>query len=208
MISTKRKILSKIQRRGRGTLWCAEDFLNLFQRHEIDESLVRLKEEGVIRRVIHGIYEYPSFSEILQCYVATDIDDLARVLARKFRWRICPDGETALNYLGLSTQIPAHSLYFSDGPSRKYDVGNRTLEFRHSAKRWMTFKMDESLLVVQGLMTMGQDHLSNGHVHILCRRFSPEIWERILNDISAAPIWIVERVRGFCRDRRENEKID
>ena len=41
MLSTKRIILTRIQRRGRGGLWCADDFLSTFQRHEIDESLVR-----------------------------------------------------------------------------------------------------------------------------------------------------------------------
>ena len=49
MLSTKRKILTRIQRRGRGGLWCADDFLSTFQRHEIDESLVRFKDEGIIR---------------------------------------------------------------------------------------------------------------------------------------------------------------
>ena len=65
MLSTKKKILARIQRRGRGGLWCADDFLSTFQRHEIDESFVRLMNEGVIRRVIPGIYEYPRFSELL-----------------------------------------------------------------------------------------------------------------------------------------------
>jgi len=55
MLSTKKIILAKIQRRGRGGLWCADDFLSTFQRHEIDESFVRLMNEGVIRRVIPGI---------------------------------------------------------------------------------------------------------------------------------------------------------
>ena len=206
MLSTKKKILARIRRRGPGSLWCADDFLSSFQRHEIDESFVRLMNEGVIRRVIPGIYEYPRFSELLQCQVATDIDELAQTLARKFRWQICPDGETALNHLGLSTQIPGRTLYFSDGPNRKYEVTGQTLEFRHSTKRWLTFKKNESLIVVQGLIALGQAQMTTEHVHLLCKRFTIETWEHILTDISAAPIWIVETVRGICRKRRDNEK--
>ena len=41
---------------------------------------------------------------------------------------------------------------------------------------------------------------------ILCKRFSTETWEHILADICAAPIWIVETVRGICRKGREDEK--
>ncbi len=199
MLSTKRKILARIRRGGPGGLWCADDFMSTFQRHEIDESFARLMKEGVIRRVIPGIYEYPRFSELLQCPVATDINELARTLARKFRWQICPDGESALNYLGLSTQIPGRTLYFSDGPNRTYEVEGQTLEFRHSAKRLLTFKKIESLIVVQGLMALGQTQMTTEHVHLLCRRFPAAMWERILADISSAPIWIVETVRGICR---------
>lgn len=206
MLSTRKRILTRIRRRGPGGLWCADDFLSTFQRHEIDESLVRLKDEGIIRRVIPGIYEYPRFSELLQCRVATDIGELARTLARKFRWQICPDGETALNHLGLSTQIPGRTLYFSDGPNRKYEVEGQTLEFRHSTKRWLTFRKAESLIVVQGLMALGQSQLTTGHLHLLCNRFTIETWERILADISAAPIWIVETVRGICRKGRDDGK--
>ena len=203
MLSTKRKILTRIQRRGPGGLWCADDFLSTFQRHEIDESLVRLKNEGIIRRVIPGIYEYPRFSELLQCPVATDLGELAQTIARKFRWQICPDGETALNHLGLSTQIPGRTLYFSDGPNRTYTVDGQTLEFRHTAKRWLIFKKSESLMLVQGLMSMGQAQMTTEHFHILCKRFTTETWEHILADICAAPIWIVETVRGICRNDRE-----
>ncbi len=206
MLSTKKRILTRIRRRGPGGLWCADDFLTTFQRHEIDESLVRLKNEGIIRRVIPGIYEYPRFSELLQCPVSTDIDELARTLARKFRWQICPDGETALNHLGLSTQIPGRTLYFSDGPNRTYEVAGQTLEFRHTTKRWLIFKKTESLIVVQGLMALGQSQMTTEHVHLLYKRFTIETWELILKDISAAPIWIVETVRGICRKGRDNEK--
>ena len=199
MLSTKKKILARIQRRGRGGLWCADDFLSTFQRHEIDESFVRLMNEGVIRRVIPGIYEYPRFSDLLQQQVATDLHELAYTLARKFRWQIGPSGATALNYLKLSTQIPGRYVFLSDGPSRSYCIDNRTLEFRHSAKRWMTFKQKDSRIVVQGLMSLGQEHLSDWMLDALAGRFPLETWKRILTDISAAPIWIVEIVRGICR---------
>ena len=203
MLSTKKKILSKIIRRGRGSLWCANDFLSTFKRHEIDESLVRLKEEGIIRRIIPGIYEYPRFSELLQCPVATDINDLAHAIARKFHWKICPDGETALNHLGLSTQIPGRTLYFSDGPTRKYEIAGQTLEFRHSTQRWLNFKKGESLIVVQGLMALGQTQMTDEISNALSQRYSLKIWEQILDDISAAPIWIVEIIRGICRNWRK-----
>ena len=90
-------------------------------------------ERGEIRRVIRGIYDYPRFSKLLDQHLSPDIDQVARALARKFRWRIQPSGATALNFLGLSTQVPARAVYLSDGPDRAYQVGNTPLVFEHTA---------------------------------------------------------------------------
>jgi hypothetical protein len=99
----------------------------------VDSALHRLEKRGEIRRVIRGIYDYPRFSKLLDQHLSPDIDQVARVLARKFRWRIQPSGATALNFLGLSTQVPARAVYLSDGPDRVYQVGNTALAFEHTA---------------------------------------------------------------------------
>ncbi|VGO15746.1 hypothetical protein PDESU_04331 [Pontiella desulfatans] len=67
-------------------------------------------------RVLRGIYGYPRFSELLQDTMGPDFDQFAHALARKSGWRVQASGNTALNLLGISTQIPAQALYLSDGP--------------------------------------------------------------------------------------------
>jgi len=42
------------------------------------------------------------------------VDELASALARKSGWRIQPSENTALDRLGLSTQVPAQSVYLSE----------------------------------------------------------------------------------------------
>jgi hypothetical protein len=58
----------------------------------------------------------------LEQQVSPDIDQVARAIARKFRWRIQPSGTTAMNILGLSTQVPGRVVYLSDGPDRGYKI--------------------------------------------------------------------------------------
>ncbi len=63
-----------------------------------------------------GVDDYPRFSKFLDQSLSPDIDQVARALARKFRWRIQPSGATALNFLGLSTQVPAVPSIFRMAP--------------------------------------------------------------------------------------------
>ena len=125
------RIFDRIKYRGKNWIFSAKDFTQSFDRWEIDHSFRFLEKEGKIKRILQGLYDYPEYSELLQRRVAPDIQQVAKALARKHGWKIFPEGNTALNYLGLSTQIPAKYIFISSGVSRKYKIGNITLEFRH-----------------------------------------------------------------------------
>src|SRR5690606_27643572 len=104
--------------------------------------------QGRIRRIAHGMYDYPGYSDLLKKELSPDIDQVASAYARKFNWRIEVSGETALNLLGLSTQVPASYVYLSDGPNRSYEVMGQTLRFKKSALKNIGFKYRESTLLV------------------------------------------------------------
>jgi hypothetical protein len=143
------KTVYRIRGTGKGWAFSPRDFLDLGGRPTIDSALHRLEKRGEIRRVIRGIYDYPRFSKLIDQHLSPDIDQVARALARKFRWRIQPSGATALNFLGLSTQVPARAVYLSDGPTRVYQVGNMALVFEHTALKESGVKLKESGLIVR-----------------------------------------------------------
>ena len=118
-----KKILSRIYGRGRGWAFTKIDFVAEFGEVNIHQALSSLTKTGTIRRVCHGVYDYPRYSELLGQTLSPDVDQVAQALARKFNWRILPSGDTALNQLGLSTQVPGKWVYLSDGPSREYAIG-------------------------------------------------------------------------------------
>src|SRR5580692_10476305 len=88
----EQKILSRIYGNGRGWAFSQADFADLGARSTIDSALHRREREGVIRRVIRGIYDYPRHSKVLGGPLSPDIDKIAHALARKFAWRIQPNG--------------------------------------------------------------------------------------------------------------------
>src|SRR5260370_20103142 len=171
------KALYRIRGTGVGWAFTSRDFLDLGGRSTVDSALHRLEKRGEIRRVIRGIYDYPRFSKLLDQSLSPDIDQVARALARKFRWRIQPSGATALNFLGLSTQVPARAVYLSDGPDGVYQIGNTALAFEHTALKESGIKLKESGLIVQALKSLGQE------------RITPEI-------ISKIRAWLPESLRA------------
>lgn len=194
------KILSRIYGRGRGWAFTKTDFFAEFGEASIHQALSSLTRAGTIRRVCQGLYDYPRHSELLG-QLSPDIDQAAQALARKFNWRIQPSGDTALNLLGLSTQVPGKWLYLSDGPSRQYTIGQQILAFRQSALKDTGFKLRESGLLVQALKALGKEHVDARTLEILRQWLDPKLRARVLRDTRMVTSWVFEIIKQVCEEQ-------
>ncbi len=185
---------------GRGWAFSANDFLAKFSRQQADNVLSDLLKDGKIRRVCRGIYDYPKYSEFLKQELSPDIDQVARAFARKFNWRIEVFGDTALNMLGLSTQVVARYVYLSDGPNRSYDILGTTLEFKKSSLKNIGFKYKESSLIVQALKTLGKERVTEEVIETIRKRIEPKMYAKILKDTQSSTVWIYEAIKQICRE--------
>ena len=195
------RILSRIYGNGRGWAFSQADFADLGSRSAVDSTLHRREKEGLIRRVLRGIYDYPRFSTLLGQTVSPDTDQVAQALARKFAWRIQPDGATAQNLLGLSTQVPARVVYLSDGPDRSYTVGSTKLSFEHTALKEAAFKLPESRLIVQALKALGERRITPAIIGQIRGKFAPALRQRILVDTKTATGWVYAVIQEIAQEQ-------
>jgi hypothetical protein len=185
---------------GRGWAFSSSDLAGRFVRQQIDNTLSDLAETNKIRRIARGLYDYPRFSDLLQKTLSPDIDQVANAYARKFNWRIEVSGESALNLLGLSTQIPAQYVYLSDGPSKSYDVIGVQLTFKKSNLKDIGFKHRESTLIVQALKALGKEHLSAELLAKIREKIAKESFAKILRDTQGSTGWIYEAIKRIMSD--------
>ena len=200
MNSIHNNVFYFISGHGRGWAFSANDLLRKFSRQQADNILSDLVKEGKIRRVCRGIYDYPKYSEFLKQELSPDIDQVARAFARKFNWRIEVLGDTALNMLGLSTQVVAKYVYLSDGSNRSYNILGTTLEFKKSSLKNIGFKYKESSLVVQALKALGKEHVTNDVVTRIRERIDPKMYTKILSDTQSSTVWIYEIIKQIFKE--------
>jgi hypothetical protein len=144
------------------------------------------------------MYDYPQISTLLNETMGPGLGELAEALARKSGWRIQPSENTALNLLGLSTQVPAQSVYLSDGPSKTYAVGKRQLIFKKRRLKESSFKHRESELVVQALKALGQQRIDEKLRQKLSKQWTPELWRKMVRDTKTAPAWVHGIIRSIA----------
>ncbi len=200
MYSLHDKAFFFISGHGRGWAFSSNDLLAKFSRQQADNVLSDLVKDGKIRRVCRGIYDYPKYSEFLKQELSPDIDQVARAFARKFNWRIEVLGDTALNMLGLSTQVVAKYVYLSDGPNRSYDILGTTLEFKKSSLKNIGFKYKESSLIVQALKALGKERVTDEVIETIRKRIEPKMYGKILKDTQSSTVWIYEAIKQICRE--------
>jgi len=189
--SAQNQIYEKIKSNGKNWVFSAKDFALDFDRWEIDHSFHFLEKEGKIKRLLQGLYYYPDYSEILQEIVAPDVQKAAYALARKYNWTIFPEGNTALNFLGLSTQVPARYIFISNGRSRKYKIFGTPLEFRQRILAESAITSENANLVVQAIKSMGKIHADDIFISKLSKIFLKKEWIDIEKSSAKVADWIL-----------------
>lgn len=199
-IITEKKILYKIKRNKKGSIFFAEDFFSYGDSHSINRALARLKEKEILVRLSFGIYLYPKKDDILGI-IYPSLDEVAKTIAKRDKARIIPTGVYALNKLGLSTQIPMNIIYLTDGSPRNIKIGKSTIKFKKTAPRILTAKGKISSLAIQALKEIGKDNISGEQISKILNALEKEKNENIEHDIKLAPAWI----RDILKKKRDSK---
>ncbi|EFS28115.2 TPA: DUF6088 family protein [Streptococcus agalactiae] len=183
--------IETIMSENQGKIFSINDFYDLGTKNTIKSILYRLNEENEIARLLDGLYTKPKYSKILNEYSYPDASAVAEKIADKFSWTIAPTGDTALNYTGLSTQVPNEYVYISDGAYREYLYRDKKIIFKHTTNRNITSYSKELSILIQAIKALGKDNISEEDIKKLAV-FAKEIQEDLIKDTLKLPFWIQE----------------
>lgn len=190
-----KQIESRIISATDGEVFITSDFLDIANTQAVNKALSRLTEDKKIRRILRGLYDRPRYSELLQEYTAPRMEAVAKAIARNFGWTIVPCGDTALNMLGLSTQVPAVWLYISDGPYREFAVGKCLLKFKHTSNKDISAISYKSALVIQALKALGKENMSDKVKKRLSSTLTTDEKTALISDTQRGTAWINETAK-------------
>ena len=195
--------LNEIKRRiltyESGTVFVAADFADITDKKTASVGLSRLESEGVIRRILRGVYDKPAYNRFLGEFVAPIPDKVAHAIARNFGWTIVPCGDTALNLLGLSTQVPAVWVYVSDGTYKEYLYDNTTIQFKRTTNKEVSKLSYKTALVIQALKALGKDNIDEMVISRLQKILTAEEKKAMVSEAKAVTSWIYEYLKQICR---------
>ncbi len=196
------EIKDYIEKSAQGSVFIVSDFSQIANSDVVKAALSRFCEEKYIARIMRGVYYRPEYSELLGEIVRPNIDDVAKAIARNYGWTIVPSGDAALNILGISTQVVASWVYFTDGPYKSYECDGYTIEFKHRTNREITNLSYTSAIVVQAMKSLGKENLSAEIIAKLKAKLTKQDRQKMLQETQFVTDWIYEVIKLICEDER------
>lgn len=191
-----KEIRNRIMQSGEGRLYVVGDFADLNNDALVTRVLSRLEKEKLLIRLSQGVYLYPNQNRY--GVHKPSIDVIAKAIAEKDKTRIIPSGLTALNVLGLSTQVPMNAIYLTNGTPRIVTVGNRKIVFKKSVPRNFAYQSELFPLVVSAMKEMGEENINDDVILNLKKILAKETnQELIRQDFLIAPQWIRKKLNAI-----------
>ena len=199
MDTSNAKIKEIINQANPESVFVASDFSHIAPINTVRQCLSRLEKSEQIVRVMRGVYYQPAYSELLQEYEAPSPHHVAMALARNFGWTIAPSGAAALNMLGLSTQVPAHWSFISNGPYRSFSFNNITIEFKHCSSKEISGMSQKTALVTQAIKALGKEGIDEESLQRIRRNLSDGEKTCLLTETQHTTVWIYECIKQVVK---------
>ena len=195
------KIVARLSAR-KGEAVSVRDLLDLGTRSAVAKALSRLARRGEINRVGRGLYEIPLMGKLLNEPMIQSPDELVRVWARKNGLRVIPSGAYAANLFGLTTQVPAKIIYYTNGRTRTITIGPYTVKLLNRGPKTMDVKGQTAPLLFQALCHLGKNGVTPDIIGHLYSKLSWKDKKELKLNLRYAPAWLKPIIELIAREEK------
>lgn len=162
-------------------------------------TLAELTQEGLLVKLAQGIYAKPRRSRF--GFVLPSVDKIAQAIAARDNAEVLPSGMTALNVLGLSTQVPMKYSYLTTGSERIIKLENQEIRLKRGVPKNFCYKTKLIALLVQALKALKQQNVGQEEIQTIRSLISKEPDKTTLaKDVDMMPIWMKRIVKPMLLD--------
>ncbi len=197
-MSVAENIRNRVQRVPRGEPFTNNRFLKLGSRPAVDKAISRLVDEGVIERVVRGVFVRPRKSRFVG-NVMPEVSRVIEVIAKSHGETIQVHGAEAARRFKISTQMPTRPVYYTSGPSREIRVGKLTVKLMHtSSHRKLQHAGKKPGLALTALWYLGKEQVNAETIRRIREGLSAEEFETLR--FTPMPGWMSQAIETYSKE--------
>lgn len=160
----------------------------------VGSILSELTADDILVKIAQGIYAKPRKSRFGM--LLPSIDKIVQAIATRDHAEVLPSGMTALNVLGLSTQVPMNYTYLTTGSERTVKLSNRNVILKRGVPKNFCYETRLISLLVQALRALKKENVGQEELQIIRQLVSREPnKETLMEDVDRMPAWMKRIVK-------------
>lgn len=164
----------------------------------VGSTLSELTNEEVLTKIAQGIYAKPRKSRF--GIVLPTVDKVVQAIATRDNAQVLPSGMTALNILGLSTQVPMNYTYLTTGSERTVKLSNRQVTLKRGVPKNFCYETRLIALLVQALRALKQENVTDNELQTINSLISKEPnKESLMRDVDLMPVWMKRIIKPMLK---------
>ena len=188
-MSVSKEIEKKIKGFKRGKPFRSSNFLNLGSRAAVDQALWRLVKAGGITRIKSGIFVKPEKNAYVG-EVLPGPEEVVRYFAHSSGNKIETNGAEAARRFGFSTQVSSQPVFLTNGPGRKFHLGNLHVQLKHVASRKMALAGRPAGEALSALWYLGRNEVTPETFEQIEERLPSNEFAALTNNKEIMPGWM------------------
>ena len=170
----------------------------------VGETLTELTNEGILVKLAQGIYAKPRMSRFGA--VLPSVEKIVQAIAVRDNAKVLPSGMTALNALGLSTQVPMNYTYLTTGSQRTVKLTNRQVVLKRGVPKNFWYETQLIALLVQALKTLKQENVGQEELQTIRALIAKEPdKETLAKDVDKMPAWMKRLIKPMLKPNEDHE---
>ena len=192
---TESKIHEIIKSKGEGFVFTSKYFTSKSDDVSVVTSaLSRLVQKKVIRRLSHGLYDFPEVHPKLGA-IMPSTESVIKAIKVSEAIEVQPTGAYAANLLGLSTQIPMRIELYTNGPKKAVRFGNQEILLKPTTPKNMIGAGTKAGLIFHALRQIGKANISDEMIEHIKSQLEEKDLKQIKKQSQYAPAWVAKILR-------------
>ncbi|MCI1682857.1 MAG: DUF6088 family protein [Bacteroides sp.] len=188
----------KVKEAEPGTLFFVGDFAE-YDNAYVSKILSLLTNFNVLERLAKGIYYKPIITRYGTVYPSAE--KIVKAIAEREHAEILPTGESALNALGLSTQVPMKPVYLTTGSPRIIKVGKKTIRLKSRVPRVYAYHSRLMPTLILALKAKGRNQVREEDINRIRELLRDSQEKKLIQaDLTNTPVWIKKIVKQILKD--------
>lgn len=190
-MSTSAKVNERIARLRKGLPFSIESFYQLGSHTSVQKAMSRMVKEGEIVRVSKGFYVRPkSLPGVPGIKVTASPEQVASAWAKERGFKLASQGLEAAYKVGFQTQAPVKTVFWSNGPTREFKVGNASVSVRHVSPKKLHWLGRPEGVLLRSFAVTNPETIEIGAIKAALKRLSLSETEAkaVVKNLKSAPL--------------------